>query len=55
MHDPGEPDLNGAIVYTPYGKGLYIYTGIAFFRQIPDGVSGAYRLFVNLISATQPN
>jgi LmbE family N-acetylglucosaminyl deacetylase len=55
MHDPGEPDLNGAIVYTPYGKGLYIYTGIAFFRQIPDGVSGAYRLFVNLISARQPN
>jgi LmbE family N-acetylglucosaminyl deacetylase len=55
MHDPGEPDLNGAIVYTPYGKGMYIYTGIAFFRQIPEGVSGAYRLFVNLISATPPN
>lgn len=52
MHDPGEPDLDGAIVYTHYGKGIYIYTGIAFFRQIPDGVSGAYRLFVNLISAT---
>lgn len=52
MHDPGEPDLDGAIVYTHYGKGIYIYTGIAFFRQIPDGVSGAYRVFVNLISAT---
>ncbi|MGB9464396.1 MAG: PIG-L family deacetylase [Candidatus Acidiferrum sp.] len=51
MNDPGEPDLNGALVYTRYGKGMYIYTGIAFFRQIPDGVSGAYRLFVNLISA----
>jgi LmbE family N-acetylglucosaminyl deacetylase len=51
MNDPGEPDLDGAIVYTHYGKGMYIYTGIAFFRQIPDGVSGAYRLFVNLISA----
>jgi hypothetical protein len=51
MNDPGEPDLNGAIVYTHYGKGMYIYTGIAFFRQIPDGVSGAYRLFVNLLSA----
>ncbi len=51
MNDPGEPDLNGAIVYTHYGKGVYIYTGIAFFRQIPEGVSGAYRLFVNLISA----
>ncbi len=52
MHDPGEPDLNGALVYTRYGKGMYIYTGIAFFREIPDGVPGAYRLFVNLLSAT---
>ena len=55
MNDPGEPDLNGALVYTPYGKGMYIYTGIAFFRQIPEGVPGAYRLFVNLLSATQAN
>jgi LmbE family N-acetylglucosaminyl deacetylase len=55
MNDPGEPDLNGAIVYTHYGKGIYIYTGIAFFRQIPEGVPGAYRLFVNLLSATQAN
>ena len=49
MHDPGEPDLDGSLVYTRYGKGMYIYTGIAFFRQIPDGVPGAYRLFVNLL------
>jgi LmbE family N-acetylglucosaminyl deacetylase len=55
MNDPGEPDLNGALVYTRYGKGTYIYTGIAFFRQIPEGVPGAYRLFVNLLSATQAN
>jgi len=55
MNDPGEPDLNGALVYARYGKGMYIYTGIAFFRQIPEGVPGAYRLFVNLISATQSN
>jgi LmbE family N-acetylglucosaminyl deacetylase len=55
MNDPGEPDLNGAIVYTHYGKGIYIYTGIAFFRQIPEGVPGAYRLFVNLLSATETN
>jgi LmbE family N-acetylglucosaminyl deacetylase len=55
MNDPGEPDLNGALVYTRYGKGMYIYTGIAFFRQIPEGVPGAYRLFVNLLSATQQN
>ena len=55
MNDPGEPDLNGALVYAHYGKGIYIYTGIAFFRQIPEGVPGAYRLFVNLISAARQN
>lgn len=53
MNDPGEPDLNGAIVYAKYGQGTYIYTGIAFFRQLPEGVPGAYRLFVNLLSASQ--
>jgi LmbE family N-acetylglucosaminyl deacetylase len=52
MHDPGETDLNGGLVYTRYGQGMYIYTGLAFFRQLPDGVPGAYRLFVNLVSAT---
>lgn len=53
MNDPGEPDQNGSLVYTKYGKGMYIYTAIAFFRQLPEGVPGAYRLFVNLISATE--
>ena len=53
MHDPNEPDLNGALVYTHYGKGTYIYTGLAFFRQLPEGVPGAYRLFVNLLSASR--
>jgi LmbE family N-acetylglucosaminyl deacetylase len=52
MNDPGEPDLNGALVYAHVGKGTYIYTGIAFFRQLPEGVPGAYRLFVNLLSAS---
>jgi len=52
MHDPGEPDLNGGLVYTHVGKGTYIYTGLAFFRQLPEGVPGAYRLFVNLLSAS---
>jgi LmbE family N-acetylglucosaminyl deacetylase len=52
MHDPGEADLNGGLVYARYGKGIYIYTGLAFFRQLPEGVPGAYRLFVNLLSAT---
>jgi len=40
MNDPGEPDLNGGLVYTHYGKGTYIYTGLAFFRQLPEGVPG---------------
>jgi LmbE family N-acetylglucosaminyl deacetylase len=53
MNDPGEPELNGALVYTRYGKGTYIYTGLAFFRQLPEGVPGAYRLFVNLLSASR--
>jgi hypothetical protein len=53
MNDPGEPELNGALVYTRFGKGLYIYTGLAFFRQLPEGVPGAYRLFVNLLAAAQ--
>jgi LmbE family N-acetylglucosaminyl deacetylase len=51
MKDPGEPELNGGLVYAPVGKGTYIYTGLAFFRQIPEGVPGAYRLFVNLLAA----
>ena len=53
MHDPGEKDLNGSLVYTKYGRGTYIYTGLAFFRQLPEGVPGAYRLFVNLLSASR--
>lgn len=53
MHDPGETDMNGSLVYTRYGNGTYIYTGLSFFRQLPEGVSGAYRLFVNLISASR--
>jgi hypothetical protein len=54
MNDPGEKDLDGGLVYTKLGKGMYIYTGIAFFRQLPEGVPGAYRLFVNLLSASRP-
>jgi hypothetical protein len=53
MNDPGEPELNGGLVYTRYGKGTYIYTGLALFRQLPEGVPGAYRLFVNLITASR--
>lgn len=48
--DPGENDLNGGLLVAPYGEGWYVYTGLAFFRQLPAGVPGAYRLFVNLLS-----
>jgi len=54
MHDPGEKDLNGGLVYAKFGKGTYIYTGLAFFRELPEGVPGAYRLFVNLLTASKP-
>ncbi len=50
MRDPGEKDQNGSLIWTPYGKGVFVYTGLAFFRQLPAGVPGAYRLFVNLLS-----
>ncbi len=50
MNDPGERALDGSTIIAQYGKGKYIYTGLAFFRQLPAGVPGAYRLFVNMIS-----
>ncbi len=50
-NDPGEEQKRGSLLYTRYGKGVFIYTGLSFFRQLPAGVPGAYRLFVNLIEA----
>ncbi len=55
MADPGEKPSEGALLYGEYGQGVYIYTGLSFFREIPAGVSGAYRLLVNLIEARQSN
>jgi LmbE family N-acetylglucosaminyl deacetylase len=49
-HDPGEPPRRGGMVVATYGKGQYIYTGYAWFRQLPAGVPGAWRIFANLIS-----
>jgi galactose mutarotase-like enzyme len=49
MHDTNEKPLKGSTLIARYGKGNYIYTGLAFFRQLPAGVAGAYRLFTNLI------
>lgn len=51
MHDTGEKDLQSAILYTPYGKGQFIYTSLAFFRQLPAGNTGAIKLMMNLLSA----
>ena len=53
LKDPGEPEATGGLVYTRLGKGVYIYTGLSFFRELPAGVPGAYRLFVNLLSQTK--
>ena len=48
--DPGEAPLKGGLLVAKYGKGYYVYTGLAWFRQLPAGVPGAYRLFANLVS-----
>ena len=50
MSDPGEPPQRGAVLTAKLGEGLYTYTGLAFFRQLPAGVPGALRLFINLLS-----
>ena len=49
-NDKGEKPKDSAILITNYGKGHYIYTGLSFFRELPAGVTGAYKLFANLIS-----
>ncbi|MCE7054554.1 PIG-L family deacetylase [Algoriphagus sp. AGSA1] len=49
FQDPGEKPQPGSLIYTKYGKGTYIYTGISFFRELPAGVPGAIKLFINLI------
>lgn len=50
MKDTGEKETDGALLVAIYGKGKFVYTGLVFFRELPAGVPGAYRLFVNLIS-----
>ena len=49
-NDKGETPKNGALLIAPYGKGYYIYTGLSFFRELPEGVTGAYKLMSNIIS-----
>jgi len=53
LKDFGEPEVTGGLVSAADGKGVYIYTGLSFFRELPAGVPGAYRLFVNLISQSR--
>ena len=48
-NDPGEEPLQGSLLVAEYGEGHYVYTGLSFFRELPAGVPGAYRLFVNLL------
>ncbi len=50
MNDPNENSLNGSLLITDYGKGKFVYTGLVFFRQLPAGVPGAYRLLANIIA-----
>jgi LmbE family N-acetylglucosaminyl deacetylase len=56
-HDPGTPvtELKGGLLIAPLGRGTYVYTGLSFFRQLPAGVPGAYRLFVNLLGLKRRN
>jgi hypothetical protein len=49
-HDPGQDPQKGGLLYARCGKGVYIYNAYAFYRQLPEGVPGAYRIFANLIS-----
>ncbi|HET6255051.1 MAG TPA: PIG-L family deacetylase [Puia sp.] len=50
MKDPGEGEQNGSLVIAGYGKGVFVYTGLVFFRELPAGVPGAYRLMANIIA-----
>jgi LmbE family N-acetylglucosaminyl deacetylase len=52
MHDPGEPPNENAVLVAPLGKGAYVYVTLALFRQLPAGVPGGARLFLNLLAAT---
>ena len=53
MHDPGEKEQNGSLIIAKHGKGFFTYTGLVFFRQLPAGVPGAYRILANLIALNQ--
>jgi hypothetical protein len=54
MNDANEPARNGSLLVAQYGEGYYVYTGLSFFRELPEGVAGAYKLFANLVSLKKP-
>jgi len=54
LEDPGQPAQRGALLVAPLGRGHYVYTGLALFRQLPAGVPGAFRLFANLLALAGP-
>ncbi len=54
-HDAQEPDTPGGLLFARFGDGVFIYSGISWFRQLPAGVPGAYRLFANMISSGKVN
>jgi len=54
MNDKGEPAHSGSLLVARYGEGHYIYTGLSFFRELPEGVPGAYKLFTNIVSLGKP-
>lgn len=54
MNDKGEQARNGSLLIAKYGEGHYVYTGLSFFRELPEGVPGAYKLFANIISLGKP-
>lgn len=54
LNDKGESAKDGSLLIAKYGKGTYIYTGLSFFRELPAGVPGAYKLFVNMVHAGEP-
>lgn len=55
MNDKGEEPRDGSLLIARYGKGYYVYTGLSFFRELPEGVGGAYKLFANILSLGKEN
>jgi len=55
INDKGETPKDGSLLVAKYGKGNFVYTGLSFFRELPAGVPGAYKLFANILSVGKNN